>query len=127
MRSKKIYLILVMLICLYSSLLSQGVDTNQTVSSGMSILGCTTLAIQNVTVASSGNLSLSAPAEVTINGPFEVKSGGVLNMQLSQQIIFNYIYDASGNRTTRRFSSVTSSFSSATSTFQEETIVIDKE
>ena len=40
MRSKKIYLILVMLICLYSSLLSQGVDTrscmntftNQTVS-----------------------------------------------------------------------------------------------
>ena len=119
MRSKKIYLILVMLICLYSSLLSQGVDTrscmntftNQTVSSGMSILGCTTL----------------APAEVTINGPFEVKSGGVLNMQLSQQIIFNYIYDASGNRTTRRFSSVTSSFSSATSTFQEETIVIDKE
>lgn len=107
-----------MLICLYSSLLSQGVDTrscmntftNQTVSSGMSILGCTTLAIQNVTVASSGNLSLSAPAEVTINGPFEVKSGGVLNMQLSQQIIFNYIYDASGNRTTRRFSSVTSSF-----------------
>ena len=72
--------------------------TNQTVSSGMSILGCTTLAIQNVTVPSSGNLSLSAPAEVTINGPFEVKSGGVLNMQLSQQIIFNYIYDASGNR-----------------------------
>lgn len=76
MRSK-IYLILVMLICLYSSLLSQGVDTrscmntftNQTVSSGMSILGCTTLAIQNVTVASSGNSSLSAPAEVTINGP----------------------------------------------------------
>ena len=106
--------------------------TNQTVSSGMSILGCTTLAIQNVTVqnvtvASNGNLSLSAPAQITINGPFEVKSGGVLNMQLSQQIIFNYIYDASGNRTTRRFSSVTSSFSSATSTFQEETIVIDKE
>ena len=120
MRSKKIYLILVMLICLYSSLLSQGVDTR-------SCMNTFTLAIQNVTVASSGNLSLSAPAEVTINGPFEVKSGGVLNMQLSQQIIFNYIYDASGNRTTRRFSSVTSSFSSATSTFQEETIVIDKE
>ena len=53
MRSKKIYLILVMLICLYSSLLSQGVDTRScmnTFTNGlslrMSILGCTTLAIQ---------------------------------------------------------------------------------
>lgn len=49
--------------------------TNQTVSSSVSVLGCNTLAVQNVTVASNGNLSLSAPAQITINGPFEVKSG----------------------------------------------------
>ena len=55
--------------------------SNQTVSSSVSVLGCNTLAVQNVTVASNGNLSLSTPAQITINGPFEVKSGGVLNMQ----------------------------------------------
>ena len=135
MKERIVFFTCIVLTCLFSPLSSQEVDTrscvstytNQTVSSSVSVLGCNTLAVQNVTVASNGNLSLSAPAQITINGPFEVKSGGVLNMQLSQQIIFNYIYDASGNRTTRRFSSVTSSFSSATSTFQEETIVIDKE
>ena len=78
--------------------------TNQTVSSSVSVLGCNTLAVQNVTVASNGNLSLSAPAQITINGPFEVKSGGILNIRQSQQMIFTYTYDASGNRTTRQFS-----------------------
>ena len=61
--------------------------TNQTVSSSVSVLGCNTLAVQNVTVASNGNLSLSAPAQITINGPFEVKSGGILNIRQSQQMI----------------------------------------
>lgn len=69
--------------------------TNQTVSSSVSVLGCNTLAVQNVTVASNGNLSLSAPAQITINGPFEVKSGGILNIRQSQQMIFTYTYDAS--------------------------------
>ena len=68
--------------------------TNQTVSSSVSVLGCNTLAVQNVTVASNGNLSLSAPAQITINGPFEVKSGGILNIRQSQQMIFTYTYDA---------------------------------
>ena len=68
-----------------------------------------TLAVQNVTVASNGNLSLSAPAQITINGPFEVKSGGILNIRQSQQMIFTYTYDASGNRTTRQFSAMASS------------------
>ena len=81
--------------------------TNQTVSSSVSVLGCNTLAVQNVTVA--GNLSLSAPAQITINGPFEVKSGGILNIRQSQQMIFTYTYDASGNRTTRQFSAMASS------------------
>ena len=83
--------------------------TNQTVSSSVSVLGCNTLAVQNVTVASNGNLSLSAPAQITINGPFEVKSGGILNIRKSQQMIFTYTYDASGNRTTRQFSAMASS------------------
>ena len=81
--------------------------TNQTVSSSVSVLGCNTLAVQNVTVASNGNLSLSA--QITINGPFEVKSGGILNIRQSQQMIFTYTYDASGNRTTRQFSAMASS------------------
>ena len=83
--------------------------TNQTVSSSVSVLGCNTLAVQNVTVASNGNLSLSAPAQITINGPFEVKSGGILNIRQSQLMIFTYTYDASGNRTTRQFSAMASS------------------
>ena len=83
--------------------------TNQTVSSSVSVLGCNTLAVQNVTVASNGNLSLSAPAQITINGPFEVKSCGILNIRQSQQMIFTYTYDASGNRTTRQFSAMASS------------------
>ena len=83
--------------------------TNQTVSSSVSVLGCNTLAVQNVTVASNGNLSLSAPAQITINGPFEVKSGCILNIRQSQQMIFTYTYDASGNRTTRQFSAMASS------------------
>lgn len=80
--------------------------TNQTVSSVVAVLGCGTLTVQNVTVAATGDLSFSAPTAVTINGPFEVKSGGLLNIRQSQQMIFNFTYDAAGNRITRQFGSL---------------------
>ena len=117
MKEGIVFFTCIVLTCLFSPLSSQEVDTrscvstytNQTVSSSVSVLGCNTLAVQNVTVASNGNLSLSAPAQITINGPFEVKSGGILNIRQSQQMIFTYTYDASGNRTTRQFSAMASS------------------
>ena len=117
MKERIVFLTCIVLTCLFSPLSSQEGDTrscvstytNQTVSSSVSVLGCNTLAVQNVTVASNGNLSLSAPAQITINGPFEVKSGGILNIRQSQQMIFTYTYDASGNRTTRQFSAMASS------------------
>ena len=117
MKERSVFFTCIVLTCLFSPLSSQEVDTrscvstytNQTVSSSVSVLGCNTLAVQNVTVASNGNLSLSAPAQITINGPFEVKSGGILNIRQSQQMIFTYTYYASGNRTTRQFSAMASS------------------
>ena len=117
MKERIVFFTCIVLTCLFSPLSSQEVDTrscvstytNQTVSSSVSVLGCNTLAVQNVTVASNGNLSLSAPAQITINGPFEVKSGGILNIRQSQQMIFTYTYDASGNITTRQFSAMASS------------------
>ena len=117
MKERIVFFTCIVLTCFISPLSSQEVDTrscvstytNQTVSSSVSVLGCNTLAVQNVTVASNGNLSLSAPAQITINGPFEVKSGGILNIRQSQQMIFTYTYDASGNRTTRQFSAMASS------------------
>ena len=80
--------------------------SNQTVNSFISVLGCSTLAVQYVTVTNTGNLSLSAPEAITINGNFEVKSGGVLNVFKStpQQKLFKYYYDASGNRISRQVS-----------------------
>ena len=117
MKERIVFFTCIVFTCLFSPLSSQEVDTrscvstytNQTVSSSVSVLGCNTLAVQNVTVAGNGNLSLSAPAQITINGPFEVKSGGILNIRQSQQMIFTYTYDASGNRTTRQFSAMASS------------------
>ena len=105
MKERIVFFTCIVLTCLFSPLSSQEVDTrscvstytNQTVSSSVSVLGC------------NGNLSLSAPAQITINGPFEVKSGGILNIRQSQQMIFTYTYDASGNRTTRQFSAMASS------------------
>ena len=109
MKERIVFFTCIVLTCLFSPLSSQEVDTrscvstytNQTVSSSVSVLGCNTLAVQNVTVASNGNLSLSAPAQITING--------ILNIRQSQQMIFTYTYDASGNRTTRQFSAMASS------------------
>ena len=58
--------------------------TNQTVSTFLEIEGCSTLVVQNVTVASGGDLYLIAPGEITINGPFDVLLGGQLNVNLTQ-------------------------------------------
>lgn len=74
MKERIVFFTCIVLTCLFSPLSSQEVDTrscvstytNQTVSSSVSVLGCNTLAVQNVTVASNGNLSLSAPAQITI-------------------------------------------------------------
>ena len=99
MKERIVFFTCIVLTCLFSPLSSQEVDTRSCVST-----------YTNQTVSSSnGNLSLSAPAQITINGPFEVKSGGILNIRQSQQMIFTYTYDASGNRTTRQFSAMASS------------------
>lgn len=76
---------------------------NQTVSTYLSVLGCQTLDVQNVTVSGNGNLYLSAPAEITINGTFEVQLGGVLNIKNDQySLVFDYTYDSAGNRSARQ-------------------------
>ena len=58
--------------------------TNQTVASYLDIIGCDTLLVQDVTVASSGDLYLSAPGDITIKGVFEVSLGGQLNINMTQ-------------------------------------------
>ena len=80
--------------------------TNQTVSSYLFITGCNSLAVQGIIVASGGDLNLTAPGDITINGAFDVNLGGTLNVQVATtpvnpQYMFNYTYDASGNRTGR--------------------------
>lgn len=78
---------------------------NQTVTSSLSVLGCNTLTVQNVAVTNVGNLTLSAPQYITINGTFEVQLGGILSINDKLvRFVFQYDYDAAGNRITRRFS-----------------------
>lgn len=77
---------------------------NQTISSTVSYLGCSSLTVQNVTVSNNGNLILNAPENVTINGAFEVVSGGSLIVNLKPRLIFEFTYDASGNRIMRQVS-----------------------
>lgn len=50
---------------------------NKTVASVVSVLGCDTLAVRNVTVTNSGNLTLTAPGYVTLNGLFEANLGDI--------------------------------------------------
>lgn len=80
---------------------------NQTVSSTVSVQGCNTLTVKNVTITNNGDLTLSAPENITLNGPFEVKLGGLLNIknELTQWSI-NYGYDNAGNRIRRSASSM---------------------
>lgn len=75
---------------------------NQTVSSKVSVQGCNTLVVQNVTISNTGNLTLSAPDAVLINGSFEVQLGGVLNIKKKEASIVEFIYNAAGNRILRR-------------------------
>jgi len=76
---------------------------NQTVSTQVSVVGCSTLSVQNVTVTASGNLFFYAPGNITINGPFTVQSGGVFNIGIEKpvQTVFDFEYDVSGNRIKR--------------------------
>lgn len=76
------------------------VFSNQTVTSKISVVGCTTLSVQNVVVKNKGDLHFYAPGGVTINNTFTVESGGLFNIGIeeSSQTVFTFDYDASGNR-----------------------------
>lgn len=84
--------------------------TDQTVSSEMSVVGCSTLTIQNVTVVNGGNLSLYAPETIIIEGPFEVQPGGLLSAGGTVPTgptdpvptAVTYLYDDAGNRIKRQ-------------------------
>lgn len=75
---------------------------NQTVSSTVSVQGCNTLTVRNVTITNNGDLTLSASDAVLINGPFEAQLGGVLNIKKKEASIVKFIYNAAGNRILRR-------------------------
>ena len=75
---------------------------NRTVSSTVSVQGCNTLIVKNVTITNNGNLTLFAPDAVLINGSFEAELGGVLNIKKKEASIVEFIYNASGNRILRR-------------------------
>ena len=80
---------------------------NRTVSSTVSIQGCNTLVVQNVTITNNGNLTLVAPENITLNGPVVGELGSLLNIKIGQsQLMFEFIYDASGNRIMRQVSIV---------------------
>lgn len=80
---------------------------NRTVSSTVSVQGCNTLVVQNVTITNNGNLTLVAPENITLNGPFVGELGSILNIKIGQsQLMFEFIYDASGNRIMRQVSIV---------------------
>lgn len=82
---------------------------NKTVTSVISILGCDTLALRNVTITNSGNLTLTAPGYITLNGPFETGLGGILNIKVEPtRLMFEFIYDESGNRIKRQINVVDS-------------------
>ena len=97
---------------LHSSVVKNGcvsVFKDKSVSSVTSILGCDSLFVQNVTITNGGNLTLSAPGNVTLNGPFVGELGSTLNIKAEDlQYVFEFFYDASGNRKMRQVSVVES-------------------
>ena len=113
----RIYLPILLWLCFSNSIraIEQPVDTtqvysarycvntfkDQTVSSLQSVEGCDSLIVQNVTVSGTGDLKLSAPEGVPIYGLFEVAQGGVLNINRKESLVFEFTYDAAGNRTLR--------------------------
>lgn len=78
--------------------------TNQTISSAVTVYGCSTLKIQDITVTSTGKLTLTAPGDITINGTFTVNAGGTLNLTYGQQPqrVISFGYDSSGNMTSQQ-------------------------
>lgn len=87
----------------YSARSCVGVFENQTVSSSRSVTGCDSLIVRNVTVSDAGSLTLSAPDYVVLYGAFEVVQGGTLNINEEEEpLIFEFSYDAAGNRILRR-------------------------
>lgn len=75
---------------------------NQTVSSSRSIAGCDSLIVHGVTVSDVGNLTLTAPDYVVLYGAFEVVQGGTLSINEKEEpLIFEFSYDAAGNRILR--------------------------
>ena len=114
----KLFILVTFSICSVSVLFAQEIQTdsintksvnscvniyeNQTISSVVSVNGCTNLTIQNVNVTETGNLMLSTFGDILINGPFEVQSGGIFNVSIYRQLTCEFIYDAGGNRITRQ-------------------------
>ena len=113
----RIYLSIILWLCFSNSVraIEQPADTtqvysarycvntfrDQTASSLQSVEGCDSLIVQNVTVSGTGDLKLIAPEGVTIYGLFEVKQGGVLNINRKESLVFEFTYDAAGNRSSR--------------------------
>lgn len=88
----------------YSARYCDNIFKDQTVSYSLSVEGCDSLIVQNVTVSSTGDLRLSAPEGVTVYGLFEVAQGGVLNINKFGSVLIEFTYDAAGNRISRRVS-----------------------
>ena len=91
----------------YSARSCVSIFENQTISSSRSITGCDSLIVRDVTVVDAGNLTLTAPDYVVLYGAFEVVQGGTLNINEGEEpLIFEFSYDAAGNRFLRRAQAV---------------------
>lgn len=91
----------------YSARSCVSIFENQTISSSRSITGCDSLIVRDVTVGDAGNLTLTAPDFVVLYGAFEVVQGGTLNINKEEEpLIFEFSYDAAGNRFLRRAQAV---------------------
>lgn len=91
----------------YSARSCVRVFENQTISSSRSITGCDSLIVRDVTVTDAGNLTLTAPDYVVLYGEFEVVQGGILSINEKEEpLIFEFSYDAAGNRISRQAQTV---------------------
>jgi len=54
---------------------------NTNISTNTTVMGCTNLNVQNVTVTNGALLKLDAPGDIVITGPFEVKAGSSLQVK----------------------------------------------
>ncbi|MDR1370479.1 MAG: S8 family serine peptidase [Dysgonamonadaceae bacterium] len=54
---------------------------NQVVTSNTTVMGCSNLNVQNVTVVNGAKLKLDAPGAVIIDGPFETQNGSELEVR----------------------------------------------